>query len=574
MTNTVTNALARRRTLLPLFGVLVLAVVAAAMYGPVERRATATVVSASAASAATRPNIVVVMADDMRTDDLRFMPAVRSLLVRNGLTFRNSFSPYPLCCPARASFLTGEYAHNHRVFSHTAPWGFEAFDDRATLATALHGSGYRTAFVGKYLNGYGKQPSKVTGGSSFQYVPNGWTDWYAAVQRPPGSPYRSGGTYNYMHTIFNVNGSIDDTHRGEYQTSVLGRFSRSLVRRYAGPGRPFFMWVSAVAPHFGGPREKGDPTHVRDRRGHYVDIATPARPTWVRGHFDRQIQRASGKPRTGPSEADVRDKPRTLRFLPEPSRAEWQGVRDSTRQRAEALFVLDRQVKALVATLKATGEWRNTVLMFTSDNGYFLGEHRKVQGKINAHEPSLRVPLVVAGRGIPHGERFDPATTPGLTATVAQLAGATGRMPVPADGISLVPSFRRDRGWRAPVVTEGRLDTKVLPSQVPLMAEGFHDARNTIGIRTARWKYVEYSNGDTELYDLDTDPNELTGLQDDPKYAHVKAELRKVWLQYKDCRGAACRVPLPANLQRSPAQNHTGTNAQSRGVQARYGHWR
>ena len=134
----------------------------------------------------------MVMADDMRTDDLRFMPSVRRLLVGRGLSFRNSFSPYPLCCPARASFLTGRYAHNHHVFSHEDPYGFQSFDDHATIATALHQAGYQTGFVGKYLNGYGAQPSLVTGGPSFRYVPAGWTDWYGAVERPAGSGYPLG----------------------------------------------------------------------------------------------------------------------------------------------------------------------------------------------------------------------------------------------------------------------------------------------------------------------------------------------------------------------------------------------
>jgi N-acetylglucosamine-6-sulfatase len=573
---TSTSGPLRRRLVLPLLGLLALSVVAALAFGAAPRRATAVVSSAPVAPSVghSRPNIIVVMADDMRTDDLRFMPQVRRQLVGHGLTFRNSFSPYPLCCPARASFLTGQYAHNHRVFSHKAPWGFEALDDRQSIATAVHGSGYNTAFVGKYLNGYGAQRSRVTGKPSLKYVPHGWTDWYGAVQRPHTSPYKSGGTYNYMHTIFNVNGRIDDTHKGQYQTDVLGRFSRKLVRKYSRGGKPFFMWFSAVAPHFGGPHEKDDPSRVLTRRHRFVNIKTPARPKWVRGHFDKQIVRASGLPRNGgPSEADISDKARPMRNLPELSRAERLGVRQSTRQRAEALFVLDKQVGALVSTLKATGQWRNTVLLFTSDNGYFLGEHRRVQGKINAQEPSLRVPLVVAGRGVPHGVRFDPATTPGLTATVADLAGATSRLPHPGDGLSLVPSFHADHGWTVPIVTEGREDTTALPT-AGQRAAGFDDPRNTIGIRTGRWKYIAYSNGDDELYDLDADPNELQNLVNDPSHHVVLDELRQVWRDYKDCKGESCRAPMPADLQLTPAQDKAGTNRQSRGVQARYGYWR
>jgi arylsulfatase A-like enzyme len=510
-----------------------------------------------------RPNIVVVMADDMRTDDLRFMPAVRRLLRDKGLEFRNSFSPYPLCCPARASFLTGRYAHNHHVYSHVAPWGFGAFDDSRTLATSLQESGYNTGFIGKYLNGYGAQPSLVTGRSSFRYVPPGWTDWYGAVSRPPHSGY-SGGPYNYFNTLFNINGRIDDSYRGRYQTPVLGEFARTLVTKYHAEDKPFFLYVSSVAPHFGGKREADDPRPIRRADGTTLTIMTPARPRWVRGRFDSLVGRAAGRPRDGsPSEADVSDKPWEIRRLSEPNAAEWAAVRQSTRQRAEAEYVLDQQVAKLIERLRQTGEYADTVFLFTSDNGYLLGEHRVRQGKIKPHEPSLRVPLLIAGRGVPRGVRFDPVTTPGLTATITDLAGATA--PYPADGLSVVPSIRRgDRGWTVPVVTEGRENTRPFAG----------DYRTTIGIRTARWKYVRYGDGFQELYDLDADPNELHGLQHDPARRKVLDELRRVWSTYKDCMGATCRAKLPADLQRSADQTATGTRKQSRGVYARYGYWR
>jgi N-acetylglucosamine-6-sulfatase len=224
-----------------------------------------------------------------------------------------------------------------------------------------------------------------------------------------------------------------------------------------------------------------------------------------------------------------------------------------------------------VATLKATGEYDDTVIMFTSDNGYFLGEHRVRQGKLKPHEPSLRVPFVVAGPGVPHGRRYDPVTTEDVTATILDLAGA--RPPHPADGASLVPSFAHDRGWRVPVLTEGRDDARVFALPPAQRTAGFDDVRTTIGIRTARWKYVRYDDGDGELYDLDRDPNELRSRYGDPAYARVQARLQQVWLHYKDCDGAACRAPMPQALQRSPTQTRTGTVLQERGVQ-RYGYLR
>jgi N-acetylglucosamine-6-sulfatase len=531
-------------------------------------------VGAPPAAQSKRPNVVLVLSDDMRTDDLRWMPSVRKLIGGRGLNFRNSFSPYPLCCPARASLLSGQYAHNHKVFSHKPPFGFGAFDDRRTLGTSLNASGYNTVFIGKYLNGYGVQTSKVTGKPSFRYVPAGWNDWYAAVSRPPHSGYPSGGTYNYWHTLFNVNGHIDDSHRGQYQTDVIGKIARRMMHKYHRSPKPFFMYISPVAPHFGSPREKDDPTHVvNPMTGRHERIMTPARPRWVRGRFDKQIPRASGLPVDGgPSEADVSDKPRPMNHLLELTPQERLAVRNLTRQRAEALYVLDGQVRTLVDTLKATHEYSNTVFIFTSDNGYFLGEHRMRQGKIKPHEPSLRVPFLIAGPGIPHGTRFDPITTPGLTATILDIAGA--KPPHPPDGLSVVPSFEHDHGWSVPVVTEGLESARVFHPAHGNVAPGFHDPRTTIGIRTARWKYVRYVDGDGELYDLDHDPNELTSHFDSPRYAKIQAELARVWQRYKDCAGASCRAPMPANLRRDPRQERIWTDRQSLGVERRYGYYR
>jgi N-acetylglucosamine-6-sulfatase len=526
----------------------------------------------TAAAPATKPNIVVVMADDMRADDLRFMPSLGRLVTERGLKFRNSFSPYPLCCPARASFLSGQYAHNHKVFSNDAPFGFGSFDDSRTLATALQGAGYRTGFVGKYLNNYGIDRSRVTGEHSWGYVPAGWTDWYAALQRPRrlADRYPSGGTYNYFHTIFNVNGRTDDSHKGEYQTDVLGRFGRELVTRYSRTKEPFFLYLSSLAPHDGLPHEPDDVDSIRRADGRVFEFDTPARPDWVKGFFDDQVPRSPGLPADGgPSEADVSDKPQAS-FYPELDEGERRLATALTRQRAESIAVLDTQIRRLIHTLKETGELDQTVFVFTSDNGYFLGEHRFRGGKVKAYEPSIRVPLVIAGPGIPPGVRNDPTKTPDLTATILDLAGAEA--PRRADGLSLVPSFAADRGWTAPVVTEAIVGDPANPPDTLEQQIGFTDARNNIGIRTARYKLIRDASGAVELYDLDADPNELDSVADDPEYSAILRELTRLWHRYKDCAGAECSVPLPPSLARSPTQTTASTNAQSEGVLARHGH--
>lgn len=520
-----------------------------------------------------RPNIVMIMADDMRVDDLRFAPNIRRLIGGRGVTFANSFSPYPLCCPARASFLTGLYAHNHGVLSHVSPYGFGSFDDSFTVATALHRGGYNTGFVGKYLNEYGAAPSLVTGENSWTYVPAGWTDWEGAIQRAPGSPAR-GGTYNYFNTSFNVNGTVENGHRGQYQTNVLGRKARRLVTDYAASRKPFFLYFSSVAPHFGQPYETGDPRHVPNGHGGHSNFATPARPDWVKGRFNAEVRRSPGLPKDGGlSEADVKDKPRYVRKRPDLSRQERRAEVNLTRQRAEAVYVLDLQVKKLVHRLKRTGELRNTILMFTSDNGYLLGEHRIRTGKTKPYEPSLRVPFMIAGPGIPQGRtRYDPIMTFDITATITDLANVATRMARhhAPDGTSKLRVIRHgDRGWTVPVVTEALLGG--VPGTDQARVAGFLGGLNSIGIRTARYKYVRYTTGETELYDLAEDANELHSVDGNPRYRRVERRLAAAWRQYKNCAARECRQPLVRRLRVGPAKERHLARVQDRQMNRRYG---
>jgi N-acetylglucosamine-6-sulfatase len=290
------------------------------------------------------PNVLVIEADDMRWDDLRFMPNVRRLLQRRGLTFENSFAPYPLCCPSRASFLTGQYAHNHHVYSHEDPYGFAAFHDKRTIATVLQKAGYRTALVGKYLNGYGQQPLRTTGESSLNYVPPGWTQWMAGSDHQWHSwdPFH-GGTYAYFDLTQNVNGAIK-SFPGRYSTGVLGAQTRGLISRFGQGRAPWFIWWTPVAPHHGSPIEPDDPPPSLRSDGLTTNWVTPARPDWVKGRFDKLVTHGAGTPPTGSAEADVTDKPRYLRKLPELTSQERDAETEVTRQRAESLFVLDVQI--------------------------------------------------------------------------------------------------------------------------------------------------------------------------------------------------------------------------------------
>ena len=182
------------------------------------------------------------MTDDEALDDMWVMPKTRQLIGSGGATFDRAFSNYPLCCPARATVLTGQYAHNHGVMGNEAPWGgyTKYVDERDSLPVWLHAAGYRTAMLGKYLTGY---PLK----GHDTYVPPGWDDWRVPVD----------GTYNYEYRTVNVNGRLRKYH--EYQAGYLADQADEVISQQA-PGKPFFLWASFLAPHAGDPL---DPTTRR-----------------------------------------------------------------------------------------------------------------------------------------------------------------------------------------------------------------------------------------------------------------------------------------------------------------------
>lgn len=493
-----------------------------------------------------RPHVLVITLDDMRWDELRYMPQMRRLLARRGISFANSFAPNPLCCPSRASFLLEQYSHQHHVLSHEPPYGFASLDDRRTLAGRLRRAGYRTGFVGKYLNGYGYQRSRVTGRSSRTYVPPGWDDWRAGVELRGSVPNRvAGGTYAFFSFTQNENGHLVG-NRGRYSSAVIADDAIQFMRKNAAGRKPWFLWVNVVAPHHGAPREADDPRSFTAADGRLWGFPTPARPRGVKGMYDRVLRHAPGIPADGrPSEADMRDKPH-LGYHAEPPAAVKRALAEVQRQRAESLRASDRELARVLRTLRETGQQSRTVVVLTSDNGYLMGEHRVALQKIWAYEESIRVPLVVAGPGIRRGVRYAPAMTHDVTATVLDLAKA-GHLPG-GSGRSLLPVLRGpDSAWDRAVLTEGYWPGMRRRVRLPA-------GLSTSGLRTGRWKYVRYSSGASELYDLASDPLEMQNLARDPDSRPMLRRMKEVWEMYADCAGAACRARLPSDLVVTPAE--------------------
>jgi N-acetylglucosamine-6-sulfatase len=460
----------------------------------------------AAPAAAKRPNIVLIDTDDQTQASVRFMPNVQRLLAAQGATFDNSFVSYSLCCPSRATVLTGQYAHNHGVLGNSPPnGGYHRLDHTNTLALWLQRAGYRTILIGKYLNGYGKpNPTEV---------PPGWSEWFGLTK------------LTFLASQINENGRLVTTPNDEsgYQTDVLSRLAQESIRRNARTGKPFFMWLTPHVPHNGGPADPDDP------KG---GVGTTRPPARYRDRF-------AGEPLPMPpsfNEADVSDKPAAVRNLPPLTPQRIAAIKEAYQQQLEADLGVDDMVKAVVDTLRATGKLSNTLIVFTSDNGFFHGEHRVPQGKVRLYEPSIRVPLIVRGPGVPRNvHRKQIVANIDLAPTVVALAKAKPRRTM--DGRSLVPLFRS--------ASVGASRNLLLED--PTGAAG--NPRLYVGVRTNRYVYAEYANGDRELYDLAKDPDELQSQHANPAYDVIKTALAARLHALVSCAGARCHVPPAVRMR-------------------------
>jgi len=471
---------------------------------------------AGSTQAPAKPNVLVVMTDDQTVESMRVMTNVRALLGADGTTFENNFASFPLCCPSRSTFLTGQYAHNHTVMGNAAPTGgYEKLDHSNTLPVWLQRAGYRTVHVGKYLNGYGRR--------SATEIPPGWTEWYGSVDPS---------TYQFYNYTLNENGKTlkYGADAASYQADVYTRKAVDAVRRLT-PGGPFFLSVAYLAPHSGGPRESDDPRN----------LGTPVPAPRHRNRFA-----AEPLPVTPAfNEADVSDKPRGIRTRPLIGPARVAAITENYRQRLESLLAVDEGVAEIVAALRAAGELDRTLIVFTADNGFFHGEHRVQTGKVLHYEPSTRVPLILRGPGIPRGAvRRQLVANIDLAPSIVSAAGATpGRA---MDGRPLQP-FARDV----------RLNSA---RDILLETTGY------TALRSPRYVYVEHAGNEQELYDLAADPNELTSLHASAAHAPLKADLAARLAKLRTCAGGTCRQGASLSLSVRYERGHSRRRVCARGA--------
>jgi len=403
--------------------------------------------SVEAQTIPSEPNIVFIVADDMRYDDLNYMPKTRKLVGSRGMRFKRAFVSNAMCCPSRATIMRGQYSHNNGVWSNidSSDGGWKGYknhgNEEDNVATRMRRAGYRTGLFGKYLNGYS--------GTS---VPPGWTRWFATL------------SVRYFDYKVNDNGTIRHFGSGTkaYQTDVLRRQTEHFIGASVAESRPFFAYVTPTAPH--------NPANPAPRDEHTYDgEKAPRHPS-----FNEKV---------------VSDKPPWISESSPLSREQIAQIDATYENRAETLQSLDDLVEGVVEQLRDSGVLDNTYIFFTSDNGWHLGEHRIPAQKGRPYEESIRMPLLVRGPRVASGSTTYKLTlNTDFLPTFTDLAGT--KTPGYVDGRSLRPLFEGAKiPWRNAILLE---------------------RHRYKGIRTASQKYVEYGIGFRELYALGTDPYELS----------------------------------------------------------------
>ena len=472
------------------------------MAGPVTRRRSAALVAVlvvvAAATAATlpvrqrsgpprdpsgRPNVILFVTDDQTYESIPREPPVMPYLQSQlddphggWIRFPNAFLNTPLCCPSRATLLTGLRSDHTGVQNNDEG---HLFEDSSTLATRLHDAGYTTGLVGKYLNLYpfGRGP----------FVPPGWDTWFAKENEDDSTVY-----YDYRAV---QNGTVHQYGHApqDYATDVLGTEAARFVLD-APAGRPFFLEFTPSAPH---------------------------RP-WIPAPRDAAADLSMPMPHPAAvGERDVSDKPRWVRALPPLTAEERASYTEKRRSEYESLLAVDDAMRSLDLALAARGVLDDTIVIFLTDNGYSFGEHRW-ETKSCPYDPCVRTPFLVRVPG--QVSRVDPRLVSNVDVAPTIEALARVQPSPPTDG-RVIPLAPRDSGSagtpaRKSVLMEWAGGTSGAPSQVPPWW----------GLRTKDYLYVAYTDGERELYDLTgrrgpADPQELHNRAGDPAYARVQHRL-------------------------------------------------
>jgi len=451
-----------------------------------------------------KPNIVLILADDLSVGSIDFMlennmmPNLQKYFVDNGVTFTNSFVTTPVCCPSRATSLTGQYAHNHGVFANepvfvygklVADGGFEAFDDTSTVATWLKEAGYRTGYIGKYLNGYETNP---------KYIPPGWDEWYGMGLGP-----------NRMFNFTTNHNGIFSKDNNQYKTDYI---SSTVVDFIKESDNPYFMYVSTSIPHV----SAQEPKCILNETFFIGHVTVSPKYYGTLNHLSIQHSPSF-------NEKDISDKPFGDLSLIENIDC----IDLIFRRQAESLRSLDDLIGEIFLILIEKNELHNTVVIFTSDNGYMFGEHRLI-GKGRPYEESIRVPLFISAPSIAKQTVTGLVTNNDITPTIADIAGI--ELQIEVDGSSLLPIMKN-------------------PSKISrerfLIEAWMSNETSFSAVRSIDMIYVDYSNKSysSGFYDLENDPYQLSNLVSclDQKCLENIDKLKNFLKELSSCGNGTCQ---------------------------------
>jgi arylsulfatase A-like enzyme len=422
--------------------------------------------------AASRPNIIFILMDDLRWDELRCMgnPIAETpnidRIAREGALFRNAFVTTPLCSPSRASFLTGRYAHAHGILDNTAR---DAQSHKlATFPRTLHAAGYETGFIGKFHMGNDDSPRP------------GFDSWVS---------FKGQGTYHDPE--LNVDGKT--VAAKGYTTDILSQRAVSFLERKR--TRPFFLWLAHKAVH--------------PELTQYADgsVSDPNGGKFIPADRHKDLYAGRAVPRRPNALKPPAGKPALERKIGDlPPLGPATGTDDETiRNRLRMVKAVDEGVGEMLRTLEKSGQLDNTAIIFTSDEGYFFGEHGLSYERRLAYEESIHIPLLVRYPGLARAGSTVDGFALGLdiAPTVLEMAGVKPEFAM--HGRSLVPLLRGGAtDWRKSFLVEYFSD-KTMPR---ISRMGYQ------ALRTERWKYIHYTElqGMDELYDLGKDPYEMRNV--------------------------------------------------------------
>ncbi len=518
------------------------------------------------------PNIVVVMVDDLSKDAFdalvqgEWMPNLKLSVIDQGVDFQNSFITNSQCCPSRATFLTGQYSHNHGVYSNIGnhplkagiTWpGWLATNEQpgkneSTIATWLMDAGYHTGYVGKYLNGYGASAPEFVDDPQ-TYIPPGWSEWNGLIDPT---------TYKVYDYLINQNGIVTayGSEESDYQSDILAERAVDFIRRAADNLPPIFLVVAPLAPHL----EVVNPLEFLVGNDPRDGLGATIRPAMRHEYLIDEIPENDELPdlimKPSYDEDDVSDKPGCPRPLPPEEIAvsfEPHCVADALAYRGgpdreelnkqyksmlASMIAVDDLIGSIVTELEQSNMLSNTIFIFTSDNGWLYGEHRMI-GKELAYDESIQVPLVVrAPGGQTSVQSSKVVLNNDLAPTIADYAGVVP--PYETDGVSFLPLMTNpeDTDWHRKFFLVERWFLPSLfkfESPTSFSVRRIHDVQNYVYISTYANQSDLSQQTHAEFYEMNSDPYQLQSIL----LPGFISELFDNMIQYlRTCKGSQCTL--------------------------------